>query len=136
MKIFRSRIGLEILIPIIIVFVFLFYEAIVSKSFIGILVLLLVILFFVYLYFSTWYIISEKVLKIKCGFFFNEKIDITTIKSISEMNDFFSAPTFSMKRLLIKFNDIESVAISPKNKIDFMNKLKEINSSILVELQP
>lgn len=96
---------------------------------------LLIIFFFGHVILSTYYIISSKKLRIKSSIFYDRTIDIMTIKKVSEISDIFSSPATSMKKLLIKFNDNESVAISPVDKLNFIKDLKEINQTIQFDLE-
>ena len=130
MKQFNSKVGLELLFPLSMFFGFLLYEAIVDFDWGALLILTAVIVFFGYLFLSTKYIISKNVLEIKCGFLVNQFINIHQIQSVKEVKDIFAAPATSFFRLEIKYNQTESIAISPKNKAAFMQELLKINPTI------
>jgi len=130
MKIFRSRIGPEIFLPVAILFMFLFYQAIVLKTIAGFLITVFVMIFLLYLARTITYTISGNTLEIKCGGFWNTIINVDDIKSIKEVTDIFGAPAASMKRIEIKYNETGRIAISPKNKAVFIDNLKQINPRI------
>jgi hypothetical protein len=130
MKIFRSKIGPEIFLPVAILFIFLFYQAIVLATIVGFFFTVLVMIFLVYLVGTIEYIISDKTLEIKCGGFWDTVINVDEIKSIKEVTDIFGAPAASIKRIEIKYKEIGRIAISPKNKTVFINCLKQINPRI------
>ncbi len=135
MKQFNSKVGLELLFPLSLFFGFLLYEAIVDFDWGALLILTAVIAFFGYLFLSTKYIISKNVLEIKCGFLVNQFINIHQIQSVKEVKDIFSAPATSIYRLEIKYNQTDSIAISPKNKLAFIQELLKINPAIEILTQ-
>ncbi|MDN3655243.1 PH domain-containing protein [Ferruginibacter paludis] len=130
MKRFSSKIGLEIFLPLAVLLLFCIYQAATHSDWIGFFIIVLVILFFVYLVRSTSYVISGEVLQVKCGFFYEKIIDVRKIKTIKEVSDFFGSPATSIKKVEIKYNDKESVAISPTHKADFITTLLHINPAI------
>ena len=71
----------------------------------------------------------------KSSFYYDETIDIKTIKSITEITDVFNAPATSVNRLLIQFNDSENILISPKDKSGLVKNLININPSIELKLK-
>ncbi|WP_171609373.1 PH domain-containing protein [Limnovirga soli] len=135
MKQFNSKVGLELLLPISVFFGFLLYEAIVDFSWSALIITTAVIAFFGYLILSTKYIISKDVLEIKCGFLVNQFINIHQIQSVKEVKDIFSAPATSIYRLEIKYNQTDSITISPKNKLAFIQELLKINPAIEILTQ-
>ena len=78
------------------------------------------------------YKIDGENLNISCGIFGNQNIDINTIIKISETNDVSSSPAASIDRLEIRYNENETVLVSPKNKKGFIMNLLEINPNIEV----
>lgn len=71
------------------------------------------------------YSIEGNILKIKCGFLINKSFEISCITKITETNNPISAPTASLDRLVIAFDNYDSVVISPKQKYDFIDQLKK-----------
>ena len=72
---YKSKIGLNLLLPIILIVgsigAFMAYE----KIWIGLLIILLVSIFIGHIFLSTYYIIENKVLRVKSGFIIDEKIN-------------------------------------------------------------
>lgn len=134
MKVFKSKIGLELVIPLSIVFgteIFVFtYE---KLGWIGIAILLPIILFVVHMLLTTYYTINENSLTIKCGFLYNIAIDINTIKKISETNNLISSPAASIDRIEIIYGNHQSVIISPKQKKEFIDCIVSLNPNVQVK---
>ena len=99
----------------------------------GLFVNILVFGFIYYLYNATYYLIENETLTVKSSVLVNEKIDINTISSISETNNPYSAPAFSLDRLNIRYGKSGTILISPKDKEEFISHLKSINSSIEIK---
>ncbi len=74
-KIYHSKIGLELVLPLVLIFGAVLAQTITEKpSWIGIAILLLVILFVVYMFITTTYTIARDELTIKCGFLFTKSV--------------------------------------------------------------
>ncbi|MCF8272312.1 MAG: PH domain-containing protein [Flavobacteriaceae bacterium] len=135
-KIYHSKIGLELVIPLVLIFGAVLAQTITEKpSWIGIAILLPVILFVVYMFLTTTYTIARDELTIKCGFLFNKTIDIKTIKKITETNNLLSSPATSLDRLEISYGKFDSVIISPKQKLEFINDIKRLNPNVEVNFK-
>ncbi|SFC44743.1 PH domain-containing protein [Flexibacter flexilis DSM 6793] len=133
-KIYKSKIGLELVIFLVSVFGTVLAITVSQKpSWIGIVILLPVILFVVQMLMTTDYTIDSDKLTIKCGFLYNKSIDIKTITKIMETNNPLSSPAASLDRLEINYGKFESVLISPKQKSEFINDIKELNPSVEVK---
>ncbi len=77
MKVFKSKIGLELIIPLIIVFgTVLVLIGMERSKWFAFVIILPVILFMVHLFMTTFYVIHGNTLTIKSGFLFNVCIDI------------------------------------------------------------
>jgi hypothetical protein len=138
MKTFRSKLGREIIIPISVLLVGLGTLMVYNKLWPGFFIVLSVSLFIAHIFLTTYYQIDGKVLRIKCGFFCNMKVDIETIRRMSETNNPISSPANSIDRLELKFQKdkkIESVIISPKHKEEFIKMVTSINPKIEVILK-
>ena len=72
---------------------------------------------------------------INSGFIYKQKINITSIKKISETNNLLASPAASLDRIAIYYNEKDLVIISPKDKIDFIDQLIKLNSKIKVVLK-
>lgn len=136
MKVYKSKIGLELVIPILIIFGTVLVLSISEKPhWVGVAILLPVILFLLHIILTTYYVIDEDRLTIKCGFLYNKTIDINTITKISETNNPLSSPATSLDRLEIRYGKFDSVIISPKQKKEFIAEIVFINPAVEVKLK-
>lgn len=131
-KVFPSKIGLELIIPISLILAFGFKNILQQPqwSSILLLILILVLAFISYTFTSIKYSIENTILTVKASFFVNEKIDINSITKITKSNNIISAPAASLDRIEIFYGNKNSILISPKNKIEFINVLTTINPKI------
>lgn len=137
MTTFRSKLGRELVIPISILIVGLGSLMAWQRIWPGLAVVVGVAIFVTYIFLTTYYQIDGKSVKIRCGLFFNLKVDIDTILSISETNNPLSSPATSIDRLEIKYQrdrKIDTVMISPKDKTGFIKMITEVNPDIAVRL--
>jgi membrane protein YdbS with pleckstrin-like domain len=135
-KVYNSKIGLELLIPLVLIFgTVLFLTLNEEPSWIGILILLPIILFVVHMFLTTNYTIESDELTIKCGFLFNKTIDIKTIKKITETNNPLSSPATSLDRLEINYGKFDTVIISPKRKKEFIENITTLNPNVEVKFK-
>lgn len=137
MTTFRSKLGRELIIPISILIVGLGTLMAWQRIWPGLVVVVGVAIFVTYIFLTTYYQIDGKSLKIRCGLFFNLKVDIDTIRRISETNNPLSSPATSIDRLEIKYQKdrkIDTVMISPKDKAGFIKMVTELNPAIDVRL--
>lgn len=134
MKTYKSKIGLELIIPLCILFSFTLFDLISRKIWIGVVIDLLIISIIIYIFQSITYKIENENLNIHCAFFLNKNIKIKTISKISETYNILSSPAAtSMDRLEICYNEFNSIMISPKNKEEFIQNLIKINSNIEIK---
>lgn len=133
MKVYKSKLGLEFIIPITIVLAWILYQSILDKKWMITISCLMVAIFISHMFYTTEYRIEKGNLKIKCGFFLYSKIEIQTIRKISDTNDASSSPATSIDRLEIRFDKYKTVLVSPKDKKGFIDSLLEVNPSIEVE---
>lgn len=135
MTTYKSKIGLELVIPITIIIggtgILMAYE----KIWFGLALILVVVAFIAHMLLTTYYKVDNKKLRVKCGFFFDRTINLDTIKEIKETNNPISSPATSLDRLLITYNKYDTVIISPKEKGAFINHLTGINPHIKVTLK-
>jgi hypothetical protein len=129
---YRSKIGLELIIPLLIIFGGLAITMVVNKAWAGVIILAPVLAFVTHMLLTTYYIVDGQTLVVKCGFLVNMKIDINTIKSIKETNNALSSPAASLDRLEISYGKYDNVMISPKEKAEFISALINISPSIEV----
>ena len=133
-KVYKSKIGLEIIIPILIILAFGFKNIINEPKVAPIILLILVLAFITFLLTSIKYTIENQNLNIKAGFLINQNINIMNIESIKKSKNILSSPAASLDRIEIIENNKNSILISPKNKIEFIKELKKINPQIDVKL--
>jgi len=130
MKIFPSKIGLELVIPIGLLFLGISYKMYLDEIWLGLGVMLLTSIFLGYLFTSIKYGIDTSDLHIYGCFGTHKKIPINEIIKISETNNPISSAAASMDRLEIHYNKYDSVLVSPKDKEEFITKLLKQNAEI------
>ncbi|WP_053991548.1 PH domain-containing protein [Mangrovimonas sp. TPBH4] len=101
-----------------------------GKTLVVVGLLSLVFAFIVHPFLKTKYIIRNKQLDIKFGMFSYQPIDIRNIKEISKTTSKLSSPAPSFDRIEIKYGQFEEVIISPKDQMNFVKDLTEINPNI------
>lgn len=132
MKVYKSKIGIELVIPISVLFSWIIYTSVIEKKWMGLFIIILTSVFICYTFLSIKYKIEKENLNIKCGFFGSKNIDIKTILKISETHNLLSSPAGSIDRLEIVYNKFDSILVSPKDKKAFIEDLKIINPTIEV----
>lgn len=133
MKKYPSKISYGLVFFILTVLVGSTIPMILPPVWLGLIINLLVVAFVLHLFWSTYYTIDGTSLKIKSGFVVNKKIEIDTIKMISESNSIISAPAVSFDRLEIKYNKFDSIFISPRDKSEFISHITRLNPKIEVQ---
>jgi len=133
MKTYNSKLGLETIVPIAIIFGGILIKIISEKNWTVFTIALMVIALISYVYITTKYSIENENLNIKTGFLFSQNIDIKTIRKIEETTSILTAPATSIDRSEVFYNKLDSVLISPKAKKDFINHLTAINPNIEVK---
>lgn len=126
----KSKIGLEILIPLILILGTVTTLMIINGVWLGLAICGLVIFFIANIYTSTSYkITSDNRLLIKCGIIETFDIDIMEIEWIKKTSELTSAPALSIDRIEINYKG-GRVVISPADKEKFMSDLRKVNSNI------
>lgn len=134
MRKYKSKIGLELAIPLLVVFGFTIFSLInENKGWIPMIAIISIFSFIAYLFLNTYYIIDKQVLTIRSGFLYNLKIDIFDIKKIEETRNPISSPAVSLDRLEIYYGKFNSIVISPKDKHAFIEEITRINANIEVK---
>jgi hypothetical protein len=131
-KRFPSKISWWLIIPIfgllISLWIFSFFE---KPFWLGSVILLPVIAFVADIFLRTDYTVeADNTLLIRCGVFYRKRIDIKSIKRISESNNPISSPAASLDRLDIQYGQYSSILISPQHKHEFIEELKSIQPEI------
>ncbi|MPR36269.1 PH domain-containing protein [Salmonirosea aquatica] len=133
--IYKSKIGLELVIPLFIILGGATLMTLYTSRWLALLVLLATDAFVIHLFATTFYQIDGNRLRIKSGFLYNETIDIHRIKQIVATNSLLSSPALSLDRLEIKYNTFDSALVSPKEKLKFIENLKQVNPAIHINLK-
>lgn len=133
-KVYRSKIGLELAIPISLAFVIpIIYGLTQKQTMIAVIILMVAYAFIVHIFLTTKFTVQNHTLIISCSFLYKKVIDINTIQKIIETNNPLSSPATSIDRLEIKFNKRQSILISPKLKKEFVANMVAINPTIEVQ---
>ena len=133
-KIYHSRIGWEIWVPVALLFASVLYPAVSEEKWSAILVIAIASLFLVVLIYKTNYTIAGDTLIIKCWFLVHEAVAISSIHRIKKTYNPISSPAASyFGRLELHYNTGERIIISPKNKTAFLEHLRSLNKKILTQ---
>jgi hypothetical protein len=135
MKRYESKIGWGLVFFIAGVIVSTSLVLIVNQVWVGLTINLALTGFIVHMFTTTYYVIEGDVLQVKCGFMINMRIAISSVSKIVETNNLLGSPATSLDRVAIYYNKWDVVMISPKDKIDFIRHITEINSKIEVVLK-
>lgn len=133
-KRFKSKIGSGFIISMGLLIVGVSALAIYTKEY-NLLIIVPLLLLPIYTIFAMYYAIDGKELIIKAGPFYKLKITISSIYKVEETWGIIKSPAASTDRLEIFYEKFDSVMISPKNKMEFTNALKEINPGIEVKMK-
>lgn len=135
MKKYKSKIGTEFVILLFGALLIPLIMILLDFNWTDFCIISLCVLFLLHLIYATEYKINEEVLIIKCSFLINESINIHSIKKISETNNLLSSPAFSMDRIELLYNKYDMILLSPKEKLEFIENLKNINTKIEIKLK-
>nr|WP_297783395.1 PH domain-containing protein [uncultured Allomuricauda sp.] len=133
--VYPSKVGLELLIPIVLIFGIGIVSSFGQSSLTGVIVQFVLLFVFVALFFSISYEVTDEVLTVTTFFFIKKSVLIKDITRIVESNNPLSSPAASLDRLEIYYGKYNSTVISPKDKMKFIEHLKRLSPSIQVELK-
>jgi hypothetical protein len=134
-KTYPSKITYWLYLPILGFVFYFFIKSIVDMHWLYLIMLTVAFgLILLPMLFNTYYAIKDTTLNVKSGLIINIDIDINKIKKITLNNTIWSAPALSTDRIEIFYNTYDSVIISPQNKKDFIETLKQINPAIVSEV--
>ena len=131
----KSKIGLEFLVPIVLVLGTVTTIMIINVIWIGLVVCGLIILLMVNIYTGTNYTITcDNRLLIKCGVLESFDISVNDIEWVRKSDNIMgpsviSAPALSIDRLEIGHKG-GTVLVSPKDKKRFVGDLRKLNAKI------
>lgn len=134
-KVYPSKVGLELLIPVLLISGAGMVPVIKDGDWIKLIIPIVILLFVVSVFYSISYEIKEEVLVVKSFFWFKKVIPIASITGIVETYNPISAPAASLQRLEILYDRYNSVVISPKDRMGFITHLKEVSPSIQVKVK-
>ncbi|HLO81281.1 MAG TPA: PH domain-containing protein [Chitinophagaceae bacterium] len=132
MTTYRSKIGIEIMIPMLLIIVWIMISMINAKNWGGLAIIMLTSAFFAHILFTTYYLVIRETVIVKCSFLINTSIHIGSIKTIRESGSILAAAAASLDRLEIIYNENDSILISPKDKEAFIEHMLLINPNIVV----
>jgi hypothetical protein len=132
MSVYKSKTGPELAIPVAVLLFGGLILSSASKNWIAVVLIFLIMVFVLHVFLTTYYEISGRFLKVKCGFLIDKDIDINEIVSVRETFNPLSAPATSLDRLEIKLPGKDSILISPRDKRGFVKALLEIKPAIKV----
>jgi len=110
----------------------MFYgENLISEALIMSVIILFLFFCLLYLFYNISYTITDKFLKIRCGFIYSKNLNIEKITFISSTKTLISSPAASLDRVELHYGEFSSVVVSPKNKQKFIKDLLKINPFII-----
>lgn len=134
-RVFRSKIGLELLLPLCGLLGWALVMTIAEEKWLGVAIMGLTIGFVASFLLKTYYkVTQDKKLKIVCGFFSYPPIEVSTIKQITKTRNPLGSPALSLDRLAISYNKYDTVMVSPKDKTEFVQYLQRMNPAIEVKM--
>ena len=135
MEKYKSKIDLWLIIILTLVFGGIVIFSIIKKEWIGFIIAIIPTIFIWNMFRSTYYIVTEEELIIRCGIFYKLVIKITDIRKISESNDLISSPALSIDRLEILYNRFDTILISPKKKYEFLQSIETLKPDIEINFR-
>lgn len=132
-KIYKSKIGMELVIPLTIILGGTTILMALENAWPGLVINFTVIVFLWYTFTNTYYSINNGHLTVKCGFLVNETINIDSIKSLRETRNPLSSAAASLDRLEVAYNKYDIVLISPKEKFEFIRHIQTINPNVEIK---
>jgi hypothetical protein len=133
--IYPTKIGIELIIPLVLVFGISSALLIYHEAWIGLLINMTAIVGICYVCIHTTYTIDQHTLWIKSPLILPIPIEIESIRSIQESRDPISSPAASLDRLEIQYGQTDRVLISPKCKKEFLRHLITIRPDIEIVVQ-
>jgi hypothetical protein len=138
MKTFKSKIGLlKFLTPLVLLTVLQIKNIGEGKFDIFLKVILIYSIIVTLIYVFTKYSIKGNILNIKGGFFIDSDIDILSIETLKyndnyryRKNGYLKSPILSNDCMEVIYQNGKSIFVSPNNKEEFVNEIRNINPNI------
>lgn len=138
-KQFKSRksIGLSLIVwlPLVALFLLMYRPSFTEERLLGTVILtslwVFTFLFLGIIWFGIRYILTDSHLVIKIGPIVERKIKFSEMVSAERSYSLLAAPTTALRRLKISYG-YYSVLISPKNELEFLKLLKQMNPNFQV----
>ncbi|MDA6069987.1 PH domain-containing protein [Flavobacterium sp. AC] len=134
MEQFKSKADVWLILFLVVIFGAVLINLAYDQKWIGFVFILFVVAFILHVFLNTYYIIENDKLTIKCGFFINLKIEIQSIKKITKSYNVISSPALSFDRIEIVYNQFDTVLISPKDRLRFIEAIKSVNPQIEINI--
>lgn len=134
MTVYRSKIGLELAIPLTILFGGIFVIFIANGIWQGLFAPAGAAAFTAYVILSIRYTIHNDQLQVKSGVLYTLTIPIASITAVKASRNPISSPAASLDRMSVRYGSGQSVLISPAEKQAFLNHLLRINPNIRIDV--
>lgn len=134
MTVYRSKIGLELAIPLSILFGGIIVIFIANGIWQGLFAPAGAAAFVAYVFLSTRYTIHNDLLHVKSGFLYSSSFPVASITSVIATWNPISSPAASLDRLEVRYGKSGFVLISPAEKQKFLNHLLSINPQIRIDV--
>ncbi|MBP9212857.1 MAG: PH domain-containing protein [Bacteroidetes bacterium] len=134
MTVYRSKIGLELAIPLTILFGGIFVIFIANGIWQGLFAPAGAAAFVAYVFLSTRYTIHNDLLHVKSGFLYSSSFPVASITSVIATWNPISSPAASLDRLEVRYGKSGFVLISPAEEQKFLNHLLSINPQIRIDV--
>lgn len=135
MTAYKSKIGLELLIPLSVLLLGTGGVMIYNEAWLGVGIILVIILLIGHLFMTTYYRIDNQTIQITSGLFFKKSLKIESIKKVIETRNPISSPALSLDRIELIYNQFDSVLISPQDKMGFIAELTKVKPEIEIRLK-
>lgn len=89
------------------------------------------LLFMIDILFTTDYAIVGDMLIVRCGHLIKWRVPIMKITTVCATHTLLSAPALSVDRLALKYGRFDEIVISPRDKVQFVEKLQQVNDKIV-----
>lgn len=131
MTTYKSKPALILVLPLAIILGIFAVISIYNRLWFGVFVIALLLGFITHTFLTTFYQVDGNKLRIKSGMLFNKTIPIGSIREISETGNPMSSSGASRHRLELKYNNSDSIIVSPSDKMGFIKELQGLNSAIV-----